>query len=118
MKALCLIVLLAAQREEERLVRQIAAGLPPHAYCAACRDLSSDWYRWQEKRWGEDWLTAEMIIVAHRNRVWDYAAKVTDCNESMEDRRYALLELIDETSWREVVTGQLPLPVPLEWYCE
>lgn len=46
--------------------------------------------------------------------VWWLVERATDTRRSEKERREALRDLILRTSWRAVLTGQLPPPIPEE----
>lgn len=98
----------------------LARGLPPHSVCLA---RMAEAVRWKDliiAARGSTlaflpgaWFTAE-----EGYQIWWAAEWATDTDRISAERRDSLRQLIELVGWRRVLTGELPPPMPLEYYAE
>lgn len=97
----------------------LAGGLPPHERCRwACAESWRWWSDVQRGRQAQLWAPGWWFEYMRRGTAWNYARDATNVMLPWLTRRRAIRGLAREAGWRAVVTGELPAPVPLEWYRE
>lgn len=82
----------------------IAKSLPSHKICVEAEELCKKVHESIDDKWKE--------AAYKRWNIWWYAELATNEKMLEEERRGAIAWLIRHTSWKEVLTGQLPSPIP------
>ena len=95
----------------------LARGLPAAAYCRQMADVAERWAtRIRDDCAGLEWWPGAWFTAEEGARIWRAAADARDSRGDERTRREALRTLIELVGWRRTITGELPPPVPLDWY--
>jgi hypothetical protein len=118
--SLPLLLAVAARADDETLNLppvHLARGLPPHGRCRQALAEVERWLGWARDYWEATGRHApEWEHLQAQHWTWERAARATDPRGGDGERRRALAELVEWLGWRVVLTGELPPPVPLDWY--